>query len=193
MYESRALNETEKKYAQIEKDAHAITLAYEKFHDYNLGSKVTILTDHKPLVLLLQSKPLADLTATLQRLRIHTLLRTPVSPLENNSDAEKEELFIQSVTSHTPFSDTRLEEIRMVQEMDAECGLLKKQIVEGFGDNNALFWAHRGQLSYANGLIMHGSKICPLTGDAAENPLWAHGYHQKLQTSSRICLVSYYI
>ncbi|KAJ8867058.1 hypothetical protein PR048_032920 [Dryococelus australis] len=73
MHASMALNGTEKRYAQIEKEALAITWACEKFHNHILGENVTILRDHKPLVPLLQSKPLADLTARFQRLRMRLI------------------------------------------------------------------------------------------------------------------------
>ncbi|KAJ8877222.1 hypothetical protein PR048_021676 [Dryococelus australis] len=82
-----------------------------------------------------------------------TVTRAAVGPPGSNSDAEEEDLFIQSVIAHTPFPDTRLEEIRKAKEMDAECGFLKKQIVECFGDaaENPQ-WAHGyDQMSQTSG------------------------------------------
>ena len=58
---SRSLSETEKRYAQIEKEALTITWACEKFSEYILGKQIVIETDHKPLVPLLSSKHLDDL------------------------------------------------------------------------------------------------------------------------------------
>ena len=55
-YASRSMTETEKRYAQIEKEALAATWACEKFATYILGMKFLIETDHKPLVPLLGSK-----------------------------------------------------------------------------------------------------------------------------------------
>ena len=49
-YASRSMNETEQRYAQIEKEALAITWACNKFSDYILGRKFLIETDHKPLI-----------------------------------------------------------------------------------------------------------------------------------------------
>jgi len=46
-YASRALSATEQNYAQIEKEALAVTWASTKFSDYLLGSKFLIKLDHK--------------------------------------------------------------------------------------------------------------------------------------------------
>ena len=60
-YASRSLSETERRYAQIEEEALAITWACEKFAMYILGKRFAIDTDHKPLVPLLSTKHLDSL------------------------------------------------------------------------------------------------------------------------------------
>ncbi len=60
-YASRSMSETEKRYAQIEKEALTATWACEKFNNYILGSKFLIESDHKPLIPLLSSKGLDNL------------------------------------------------------------------------------------------------------------------------------------
>ena len=49
-YASRAMTETEKRYAQIEKEALAATWACERFSNYVLGRTFLIESDHKPLI-----------------------------------------------------------------------------------------------------------------------------------------------
>ena len=49
-YASRAMTTTESRYAQIEKEALAITWACEKFSSYVLGKQIFLKTDHKPLI-----------------------------------------------------------------------------------------------------------------------------------------------
>ncbi len=60
-YASRYLTETERRYAQIEKEALAATWASEKFADYVLGRQYELETDHEPLVPLLSNKRLDSL------------------------------------------------------------------------------------------------------------------------------------
>lgn len=54
-YASRSMRETERRYAQIEKEALAVTWASEKFSDYILGRPFQIETGHKLLVPLLST------------------------------------------------------------------------------------------------------------------------------------------
>ena len=60
-YASRSLSDTETRYAQIEKEALAVTWACDKFSTYLLGKKFATETDDKPLVPLLGSKHLDNL------------------------------------------------------------------------------------------------------------------------------------
>lgn len=47
---SRALTECEKRQAQIEKELLGIVFGCEKLHNFIYGKKITIATDHKPLL-----------------------------------------------------------------------------------------------------------------------------------------------
>ena len=55
-YASRSMTPTEQHYAQIDKEALAITWACDRFADYLIGLQFHVETDHKPLVPLLSVK-----------------------------------------------------------------------------------------------------------------------------------------
>ena len=124
-YASRALSETEKRYALIEKETLAVTWACTKFSDYLLGSKFLIETDHKPLVPLLTTKHLDCLPPRILRfcLRLakydYTVVHipgkllyaadalswaptSPVTPMEVDSLQDDAELLASIVVSSLP-------------------------------------------------------------------------------------------
>lgn len=72
-FASRSMTPTERRYAQIEKEALAICWAAEKFHYFLAGRAFDVETDHKPLVSLLGTKELARLPIRLQRFRLRML------------------------------------------------------------------------------------------------------------------------
>ena len=72
-YASRSLTPVEQRYGQIEKECLAITWSCEKFQDFLIGLKFHVETDHKPLVSILGSKNLDDMTPRIQRFRMRLM------------------------------------------------------------------------------------------------------------------------
>lgn len=72
-YASRTLTDTERRYAQVEKEGLAVVWACERFQDFVTGLHIEIKTDHKPLVPIFMSKNLADITPRLQRMKMRMM------------------------------------------------------------------------------------------------------------------------
>lgn len=62
-----SLSPVEKNYAQIKKELLAVVYGLQKFHQYTYGRKVSVITDHKPLVTI-SNKPLLKAPKRLQSL-----------------------------------------------------------------------------------------------------------------------------
>ena len=69
-YASKSLSDTETRYACIEREMLAIVFGVQRFHTYLYGRKFKILTDHKPLVMILQ-KPPTQTPPRLQRMLLN--------------------------------------------------------------------------------------------------------------------------
>ena len=72
-YASYKLSETEKCYAQIEKEALTLTWACVKFSSYIIGKTIDIETDHKPLVPLMSSKDLDTMPPRILHFHLHMI------------------------------------------------------------------------------------------------------------------------
>ena len=185
-YASRAMNETERRYAQIEKEALAVTWACHKFSDYILGSRFEIETDHKPLVPLLSSKQLDCLPPRVLRFRLKlarfdytvshipgkllvtadTLSRAPIDDEEQGLvDTDQTECFVSQIVESLPASKTRLEQIRLAQEEDHVCRAVRDYCRVGWPKKGQVepelgrYWKVRESLTVHNELLMFDNRI----------------------------------
>ena len=129
-YASRSMSPTERRYAQIEKEALAITWACQRFSDYVLGRNFTIKTDHKPLIPILNTKSLDSLPPQVVRFRLRlarfdyvvkhvpgkllytadTLSRAPIPETDETELEEEVKVFVDGVTEYSlPASKERTE------------------------------------------------------------------------------------
>ena len=72
-YASRSMTETERHYAQIEKEALAITWALEDWAEFLIGMRFKVETDHKPLIPLFSTKLIDELPVPIQRFRMRLM------------------------------------------------------------------------------------------------------------------------
>ena len=186
-YASRSLSETERRYAQIEKEALACTWACEKFSTYILGMKFLIETDHKPLVPLLGTKHLDNLPPRVLRFRLRLarfdytvthvpgkllytadmLSRSPSTSEPNDTRLQEEvEVVMETCIAQLPASTERLEEFQKAQAEDHVCASTIRYCQKGWPEKSKVeadlrpYWKARGELTLGNNnLLLHGTRI----------------------------------
>lgn len=187
-YASRLLSETEKRYAQIEKEALALTWACDHFSEYITGLTVFLETDHKPLVQILQTKPLDELSPRLQRFRMrimrydYKVYYTPGKDLvvadalsrnfpegsvipHDNELSEETEAHVQFVVQSLPVKSYFLDEIKAEQSTDNICNLLKKYCQQGWPQKSKLsdellpYYQYRFEISYLKDFLLKGARL----------------------------------
>lgn len=186
-YISRSMTTTEQRYAQIEKEALALTWACERFSDYLIGLKFHIHTDHKPLVPIFSTKRLEELPIRVQRFRLRMLRyhftishipgkdlviadmlsRAPTS-VPSSSDYlfyQETSVFVDTVVQSLPASDAQLEKIRQEQEQDDVCKQIKVYCRDGWPAKHELagaicpYYPVLTEITVANGLLLRGSRL----------------------------------
>lgn len=183
-YASKALTETEIKYAQIEKEALAIAFGCIKFDQYIFGKRVTIESDHKPLENIFR-KPIFDCPARLQSIRLKLqrydidvkykpgkeLLLADALSRSFRSDETlnlEEEINAQVclLEETFPISLEKKEVYQSETERDEEMCLLKKMIIDGWPKSkkevpNCIkqYFNFSDELVIINGLIFKNNRL----------------------------------
>ena len=182
-YASRALTETEGRYAQIEKELLAVVFGCERFHQYIYAKEVSVETDHRPLVSII-SKPLNKAPARLQRMllklqRYNINLRyKPGKELYTadtlsraylpNTDKEDEELVlcVHQAIARLPVSDKKLTRLRLETANNSAMTKLAETIQGGWPQHKQSchkdvreYWPVRDELCVTDGLIFRGESI----------------------------------
>lgn len=184
---SRLLSQAEMRYAQIEKEALALTWAADYFSDYIVGLENLIFeTDHKPLLQILQTKNLDSLTPRLQRFRMRlmrykytviytpgknlvipdTLSRGPIESKNLNDELQVEiDTFVRAVIKNLPIKSYFLKLIKQEQEDDSVCKKLKEYSIMSWPEKSKLpielfpYYQHRYDISFSENLLLKNTRI----------------------------------
>lgn len=138
---SRTLTQTEVKYAQTEKECLAVVWTCERLSHYLVGlSTFKLVTDHKPLVPLINQRDLDKTPLRCQRLLMplmwfnpqaehvpgkqmvmaDTLSRSPLKLEEEPDTVEDVQAFVDLVESTGPATDNQLERVREASAKDPQ-------------------------------------------------------------------------
>ena len=206
-YASRSMTETERRYAQIEKEALAVTWACDKFADYVIGKHFQIESDHKPLIPLLNSKHLDNLPPRILRFRLrmgrfnYTVFHVPgklleaadalsraPSPSTASQLQEEVEWFVDTVTSMLPASKHRLQEFRIAQDKDSTCLQAKQWCTHGWPTKSPTanpemipFWQVRSSFTVCDNLLLHNQCVVIPTSLRKEILQKIHEGHQGIE------------
>ena len=182
-YASRALTETEQRYAQIEKEMLAIVFGAERFHQYIYGREVDVQSDHKPLEVIMK-KPLSSAPARIQRLlmrlqkyqvnvqykpgkemHIADALSRAYLPVTSSPDKEIEAQ-VHMVISNLPVSNEKLEEFRKETTNDVTLTKLIETVLNGWPETKSqaaqeirAYWNFREEISVVNGVLYKGERL----------------------------------
>ncbi|CAL8139314.1 unnamed protein product [Orchesella dallaii] len=185
-FASRTMTSAEQRYAQIEKEALAMTWACERFRDYLMGKEFVIQTDHKPLLPIMTSKSIDDLSPRLQRFRIRlmrytfsvvyvpgkelvtadALSRQPLKETGSNELEEDVKAFVCQVIEGLPVTDEKLSEIWRAQVDDPIINQVMKLCMTSWPEKSGKlneelhkYWNVRDTLSVHNGLLLKDTRI----------------------------------
>ncbi|XP_067951274.1 uncharacterized protein [Watersipora subatra] len=186
-FASCTLTDTQKKYAQIEKEYLAVQFGLRRFHQYIYGQHVVVETDHLPLIGIM-NKGLNDISPRLLRMRLrnqlydYTLVHKPGKALvladtlsrafladlcedaEALSSLDTEQ--IHSVTSGVLRNPTFKDRLLSTVQSDSTLQILSSYIRNGWPAKRRMcieplkpFWAARYDLTTHDGLILKNSQI----------------------------------
>ena len=166
----------------------AVTWACEKFRTYISGLHVVVQTDHRPLVSLLNTKNLDQLSPRIQRFRMrltwfgYEVVYVPRSNLATAdalsrasilwTDSVRLESFVESfvhqVISSRPATSHRLNEIRQAIEHDEVSQAIIKFCQNGWprkvSDHLKAYFSVCDEITFAEGLLLRGYRlIIPVT------------------------------
>lgn len=186
-YCSRTLTSAECHYAQIEKECLAGVWACEHFSKYLSGlGHFKLITDHKPLVPLINCKDLDNVPIRCQRLLLRlmrfnvtaeyapgktlvvadTLSRSPQSSTVDSTTEEDISCYVNAIVESLPASNGKIKEIRDATQQDEKLQRVKRLITIGWPEHardvHPLvrdFHAFKSELSETDGLLTRGNRI----------------------------------
>lgn len=174
-YASKSLTDTEKRYAQTEKEALALVWAVERFQIYLFGIRFELETDHKPLEAIFSpdSKPCLRIERWVLRLQafsydvVYRKGKTNIADsLSRLSNAEAEpfdpdsDIYVRSVLEQAAVD---VDELEVASAKDPEMSELREFLHRGVWNYTSQqikpYHAFRNELGKVGDLVVRGSRL----------------------------------
>ena len=179
-YASQTLSKTQRSYSQIDKEAYAIIYGVKKFHQYLLGAKFTLITDHRPLTQIFSpTKGLPVHTAMrmqhyalilqgynynikYRKSELHSnadcLSRLPTPRTTDEMECEAIDEFQEATFNTLPITATQ---VAAATSKDKELSKLLDFLTTGSGSakNNKFFTVSYKEFSLLHGVIFRGHRV----------------------------------
>ena len=213
-YASKAMNETQQRWAQIEKELFAVLFACKRFHQYVYGKPVTVESDHRPLEFIFR-KPLSHAPPRLHKMLLQLqeydinlvykkgkemyladALSRAYPPeiiyedFERDIDSEKS---IHLMSKHSHVKDEKTEQIRNEIASNSTMQLLIQQIKSGWPSERSSvppelkpYYPYRDELSVSNGMIYKLHNILIPPNLQAQTLKTLHQSHQGMEKTKRL-------
>lgn len=216
---SRTLTDSEKKWAQIEKECLAGVWACEKFSRYLVGlDSFSLLTDHKPLIPLINTQDLDKTPLRCQRLLMRlrrfnvkatyvsgkdmvvpdTLSRAPLDQEQDETLENEVKFYVESIENQRPISDIKLKEIISATDRDYGLQKVRKFIIQGWPEKECSipeevkpYFTVRSELSVSRGLIIYQSRVViprELQTETLQNIHEGHMGINKCRERAKLCV-----
>ena len=203
-YASRTLTETEQKWSQIEKECLASVYACEKFSRYLVGlEQFELLTDHKPLVPLMNTRDIDKAPVRCQRLLIRlmrfnftvrhvpgkelviadALSRNPAPRRADEAElSEQVTSHVDAVVSNLPITTARMDALRAATVHDPDLQQVIGYILSGWPNQVAghlkAYKQVQGELSLVDGLVIYQQRVVV---PASQRKIVLHKLHETHQ------------
>ncbi|XP_062541036.1 uncharacterized protein K02A2.6-like [Armigeres subalbatus] len=177
-YACKSLSDTEKHYAQIEKEALALVWAVERFHFYLYGRSFELITDHKPLEAIFgsRSKPCARIERWVVRLQSYKArviyrpgksnIADPISRLAITDSItgktfdECAEHYVGWVASNALPVVLKMTEIEQASEADKAIQAVRVSVEQGVWSEDAMpLKVFATELCFAGNILLRGIRI----------------------------------
>ena len=204
-YASKALTDTETRYAVIEKEMLAIVFGMERFHQYTFGRPVVVNSDHQPLETICKKplnkvpKRLQGMLMTLQKYDFEvkykkgksmhladTLSRAYVkNPLDKTINFE-------TVNSVVPIKESKLQQLKEATRLDETSLILKRLIMNGWPEERENvpnlaqpYFNVRDELAIQDGLIFRGERVIVPEEMRSDMKSCVHSSHMGIEACRR--------